>query len=58
MDVIKVARAIGQQVFETRENVLVKRVWYDDDYGYVVIVEGPGCSETSDVRGWRKQDKK
>jgi len=42
-DVVKVARALGQQVFKTNENVYVKRVWHDAEYGYIVLVEETGC---------------
>lgn len=39
-DVVKVARALGQQAFKTRENVLVKKIWGPDpSFGYVVLVE-------------------
>lgn len=55
-DVVKVARALGQQVFKTHEHVLVKRIWRDPEYGYVVIVEGQqSCTEPLNVRGWRKK---
>lgn len=55
-DVVKVARALGQQLFKTHENVLVKRIWHDPEYGYVVIVERPqSCTEPLNVRGWRKK---
>lgn len=55
-DVVKVARALGQQVFKTHKHVLVKRIWHDPEYGYVVIVEGAqSCTEPLNVRGWRKK---
>ena len=48
-DVVRVARALGQQLFKTRENVCVKRIFGPDpEIGYVVVVE---CSNSPGVRG-------
>lgn len=45
-DVVRVARAQGQQVFKTKQNVKVIRIWGPDpEVGYVVVVEGPRCSD-------------
>jgi len=57
-DVLAVARTLGQKVFKTHENVSVKRIWHDPEYGYVVIVEGPqGCTERLDVRHGKQEEK-
>ena len=43
-DVVKIARALGQQGFKTHEHVLVKKILgpYQDLGGaFVVVVEGP-----------------
>jgi len=55
-DVIKVARALGQEAFRTHEHVNVKRIWPDNDYDYVVVVEGPEQERTNrlDVRRGKK----
>jgi len=48
-DVIKIARALGQQAFKTHGNVRVTRIWPDPAYGFVVVVER--CTEPLNVRG-------
>ena len=55
-DVVKIARALGQQAFKTHENVRVIRIFGPDpEIGYVAVVEDPRCSETSGVRGRKKE---
>jgi hypothetical protein len=57
-DVVRVARALGQQVFKTHENVCVKRIYGPDpEIGYVAVVEGPERSNAPGVRRRKKGDK-
>jgi hydrogenase maturation factor len=40
-DVLAVARAEGKKIFKTRENVLVMRLFFERDIGWIAVV---GCS--------------
>lgn len=57
-DVVKIARALGQQAFKTHENVCVVKVLGPfREIGYLAVVRGPdksGCSNPLDVRGREK----
>jgi len=43
-DVLAVARSEGKKLFRTSENILVVRVFWDSEVGYVAVVRQPGCS--------------
>lgn len=47
-DVLAVARSEGKKLFKTREGVLVVRMFYDGEVGWIVVVRYPlthtGCS--------------
>jgi len=51
-DVLAIARAEGKKLFKTKENVLVVRVFYDFEVGWIVVVRCPlaineaGCSNS------------
>jgi hypothetical protein len=49
-DVLAVARAEGKKLFKTHENVLVVRMFFDGEVGWVAVVRYPsanvGCSST------------
>lgn len=49
-DVLAVARSEGKKLFKTREGVLVVRMFYDGEVGWIVVVRYPsthtGCSNT------------
>jgi|YelNatPaOPRAMG01_1025707.scaffolds.fasta_scaffold405104_2 hypothetical protein len=57
-DVLAIARAEGKKLFKTHENVLVVRVYYDGEVGWVAVVRYPkadaGCSNLAGVSGGEK----
>lgn len=57
-DVLAVARAEGKKLFKTHENVLVVRVYYDGEVGWIAVVRYPkaeaGCSNLAGVSGGEK----
>jgi len=50
--VVRVARALGQQVLKTHEHVRVTQIWHDSEYDYAVVIERPEQERTNrlDVR--------
>jgi hypothetical protein len=55
-DVLKVARALGQQAFRTHRNVKVKRILGPfPECGYIAVVEGPDRTENPGVRVRKKR---
>lgn len=53
-DVLAVARAEGKKLFRTCENILVIRVFWDSEIGYVAVVRQPGCTSSLVVSGGDK----
>jgi hypothetical protein len=57
-DVLAVARAEGKKLFKTHENVVVVRVFFDFEVGWIAIVRCPsalaGCSKSLVVSGEKK----
>ncbi|MEM3699853.1 MAG: hypothetical protein QXL57_03165 [Candidatus Bathyarchaeia archaeon] len=60
-DVLAVARAEGKKLFKTHENILVVRVYYDGEVGWIAVVRYPkaevGCSNIAGVSGGEKIEK-
>lgn len=54
-DVLAIARAEGKKLFKTHENVLVVRLFYDGELGWIAVIRQPGCSNTADVSGGEKR---
>jgi hypothetical protein len=57
-DVLAVARAEGKKLFKTRENVIVVRVFFDGEVGWIAVVRCPlyaGCSSPLVVSGGEKE---
>ncbi|MEM3697111.1 MAG: hypothetical protein QXQ94_06390 [Candidatus Bathyarchaeia archaeon] len=60
-DVLAVARTEGKKLFKTHDNVLVVRVYYDGEVGWIAVVRYPkveaGCSNLAGVSGGEKIEK-
>lgn len=58
-DVLAVARSEGKKLFKTHESVLVVRMFYDGEVGWIAIVRCPstmaGCSNTLGVSEGEKE---
>jgi hypothetical protein len=58
-DVLAVARSEGKKLFKTHEGVLVVRVFFDGEVGWIAVVRYPtanaGCSNTLVVSGGEKE---
>jgi hypothetical protein len=62
-DVLAIARAEGKKLFKTHENILVVRMFYDGEVGWIAVVRYPaeanvGCSNPLAVSGKRKEVEK
>jgi hypothetical protein len=60
-DVLAVARTEGKKLFKTHENVLVVRILYDGEVGWIAVVRFPkadaGCSNAAGVSEGEKIEK-
>jgi hypothetical protein len=60
-DVLAVARTEGKKLFKTHENVLVVRIFYDGEVGWIAVVRYPkadaGCSKAAGVSGGEEIEK-
>jgi len=60
-DVLAIARAEGKKLFKTHENVVVVRVFFDVEVGWIAVVRCPsaiaGCSRSLVVSGGEKNEK-
>lgn len=54
-DVLAIARAEGKKLFKTHENILVVRLFYDGELGWIAVIRQPGCSNTAGVSGGEKR---
>ncbi len=60
-DVLAVARSEGKKLFKTHENVVVVRVFFDFEVGWIAVVRCPladaGCSSPLVASGGEKIEK-
>jgi hypothetical protein len=60
-DVLAVARTEGKKLFKTREGVLVVRMFFDVEVGWIAVVRCPstnaGCSSSLVVSEGEKNEK-
>jgi len=59
-DVLAVARTEGKKLFKTHENVLVVRMFYEREVGWIAVVRFPpnaGCSNALVVSEGEKNEK-
>jgi len=56
-DVLAVARAEGKKLFKTHENILVVKMFYDGEVGWIAVVRQSGCSNSAGVSEGEKNEK-
>jgi hypothetical protein len=61
-DALAIARAEGKKLFKTHEGVLVVRMFYDCEVGWIAVVRYPlaveaGCSNAAGVSMGEKESK-